>query len=290
MHLQPLQQHHAARRVGAQRWVRALPFQLPGQSSSNSSRKPTDQQQQQLAPAPAVTQQVVPFETQAPSSAAVSSSLKFAKHLANVSNGCAPPMTRFESLGWLLFESKRLQASLLGPTPQQAAASSWLSSAQGVQLLEQIYLIGAAIAELGTADGLQPLSSSNGSRAIVSLDYSRLLERYLQQHGHLLSEGFWSHLHAYDDLQVCFLPVGVLLGACWGLASDSQDGAGAISGCGVGDSCEQLCSLPVHFCASFLLTCVPAVPSALYSSACAGTGDPRRHSPRNALHGARHAV
>jgi hypothetical protein len=183
----------------------ALPFQLPGQSSS--SRKPTDQQQQQqqLAPAPAVTQQqqVVPFDPSAASSVAAPSPLKFAKHLANVSNGCAPPMTRFESLGWLLFESKRLQASLLGPnTPQQAAVSSWLSSAQGLQLLEQIYLVGAAIAELGTADGLQPLSSSNGSRAIVSLDYSRLLERYLQQHGHLLSEGFWSQLHAYDNLQV----------------------------------------------------------------------------------------
>lgn len=220
MHLQPLQQQHAAcRRVGAQqRLVRAaLPFQLPGQSSS--SRKPTDQQQQQqLAPAPAVTQQqqqqqqVVPFDPSAASSVATPSPLKFAKHLANVSNGCAPPMTRFESLGWLLFESKRLQASLLGPnTRQQAAASSWLSSAQGVQLLEQIYLVGAAIAELGTADGLQPLSSSNGSRAIVSLDYSRLLERYLQQHGHLLSEGFWSQLHAYDDLQARAIHVATAL-------------------------------------------------------------------------------
>lgn len=288
MHLQPLQQHHVARRVGAQqqqqRWVRALPFHLPGQSSS-SSRKPTDQQQQQQpTPAPAVTQQVEPFDPPAPSSVAVSSSLKFAKHLANVSNGCAPPMIRFESLGWLLFESKRLQASLLGPNPQQAAASSWLSSAQGVQLLEQIYLIGAAIAELGTADGLQPLSSSNGSRAIVSLDYSRLLERYLQQHGNLLSEGFWSQLHAYDDLQV-------RLFGCWGafrcllgFGQRQSVWGGGISGCGVRDSCEQLCCavqlacMHVRFCASFVLTCVPAVPSALYYSACAGAGDPRCHS------------
>jgi hypothetical protein len=128
------------------------------------------------------------------------SSIKFAKHLANVSNGCAPPMSRFESLGWLLFESKRLQAALVGPNP--AAVNSWLCSADSMQLLEQIYLVGAAIAELGTADGLQPLSSSNGSRAIISLDYSRLLERYLQQHGHLLAEEFWGSLHAYDDLQV----------------------------------------------------------------------------------------
>jgi hypothetical protein len=128
------------------------------------------------------------------------SSIKFAKHLSNVSNGCAPPMSRFESLGWLLFESKRLQAALVGPDP--AAVDSWLCSADTMQLLEQIYLVGAAIAELGTADGLQPLSSSNGSRAIMSLDYSRLLERYLQQHGHLLTEDFWGYLHAYDDLQV----------------------------------------------------------------------------------------
>lgn len=128
------------------------------------------------------------------------SSLKFAKHLANVSNGCAPPMSRFESLGWLLFETKRLQATTIGPSAQ--APDSWLCTAANTQLLEQIYLVGAAIAELGTADGLQPLSTSNGSRAIVSLDYSRLLERYLQQHGQLLTEEFWSGLCACDDLQV----------------------------------------------------------------------------------------
>lgn len=135
------------------------------------------------------------------SSSSTVSAVKFAKHLANVSNGCAPPPSRFESLGWLLFETKRLQASVIGAEAQ--LPDSWLSSADGMQLLEQVYLVGSAIAELGTADGLQPLSTSNGSRAIVSLDYSRLLERFLQQHGQLLTEAFWSGLHAYDDLQVC---------------------------------------------------------------------------------------
>lgn len=178
---------------------------LPGQQPP----KPSDPRSNSPIPAegPPYGTQIVQLQQQQPSANAVAalqgpgSPLKFAKHLATVSNGCAPPMSRFESLGWLLFESKRLQASLVGP--QQHAVGSWLGSRDSMQLLEQIYLVGAAIAELGTADGLQPLSSSNGSRAIVSLDYSRLLERYLQQHGHLLAEEFWSQLHAYDDLQVC---------------------------------------------------------------------------------------
>jgi hypothetical protein len=65
----------------------------------------------------------------------------------------------------------------------------------------QVYLIGQALAELGTADGMQPLSSSNGARAIVSLDYAKQLQRYTAQHGQLLAEGFWAALPD-DELQV----------------------------------------------------------------------------------------
>lgn len=217
-------QRHASRVASM-----AMPFQLP--NAGQLSRKlnplqllpgpqPTKPQQPRQQPnhsqnhiaadGTSYSTQVVPSGTgqqpvpaapvAVPGNSSTGLSLKFAKHLANVSNGCAPPTSRFESLGWLLFESKRLQASLIGSSP--SIVGSWLCSADSMQLLEQIYLVGAAIAELGSADGLQPMSSSNGSRAIVSLDYSRLLERYLQQHGQLLAEDFWSQLHAHDDLQV----------------------------------------------------------------------------------------
>lgn len=244
------QQYHISQRAVT---ARAMPFQLPNPAGPllNRFNRPQpqqlppvppqqqpqlqlpQQQQQQThntavdGPVQHSSAQVVPLSPaqQQPGAAFVSStsastststssasaSLRFAKHLANASNGCAPPSSRFESTGWLLFETKRLQAALIGPAPH--TAERWVASTEGLQLLEQVYLVGAAIAELGTADGLQPLSSSNGSRAIVSLDYSRLLERYLQQHGHLLAEEFWSGLHAFDDLQVswCF-PVFLLAG------------------------------------------------------------------------------
>lgn len=220
--LQPLHSkcqdaHRQGQRVSTAVVARAMPFQLPSAAQrflkSNPLRLPqqlpvppqqppsTSQQPEQQQQSAHLTAEgpVAPAPVTSTSSSA-SATLKFAKHLATVSNGCAPPMSRFESTGWLLFESKQLQSALIGPTPH--TVNSWVCNAEGLQLLEQIYLVGAAIAELGTADGLQPLSSSNGSRAIVSLDYSRLLERYLQQHGHLLAEEFWSGLHAFDDLQV----------------------------------------------------------------------------------------
>jgi hypothetical protein len=88
-----------------------------------------------------------------------------------------------------------------------------------------VYLIGQGLADLGTADGMQPLSSSNAARAIVSLDYAKLLARYSSQHGHLLAEAFWAALPD-DELQVngaaCELPYFTLfvqqLGwlECWG--------------------------------------------------------------------------
>jgi hypothetical protein len=65
----------------------------------------------------------------------------------------------------------------------------------------QVYLIGQGLSDLGTADGLQPLSSSNAARAIVSLDYAQQLARYSSQHGHLLAAGFWGALPD-DELQV----------------------------------------------------------------------------------------
>jgi hypothetical protein len=174
---------------------------LPGLQGWSAAAKAVDplrvlqqQQQQQVArPADAVMPAAPP---------ATLASLKFAKHLSTVTNGCAPPAARFEALGWLLYESKRLQAALLGPLN---GSSSWqldMHSPAQLALLEQLYVIGAAVAELGTADGLQPLSTSNGARAIACLDYQQLLQRYLVQHGQLLTEAFWSQLHAHDELQV----------------------------------------------------------------------------------------
>lgn len=69
-----------------------------------------------------------------------------------------------------------------------------------------MYLIGQALADLGTADGSssQPhgSSSSNAARAMLSLDYAKLLARYCCQHGCLLAQGFWAALPD-DELQVC---------------------------------------------------------------------------------------
>jgi hypothetical protein len=145
------------------------------------------------------------------STSSSSSTLRFAKHLAVVSNGCAPPATRFESLGWLLFHAKQQQQTLVesaaavaGLHADPSLTSFWLLQPLAeakVHLLQQIYLIGQALADLGTADGLQPLSTSNGSRAIVSMDYAKLLKRYLQQHGPLLVESFIAELPD-DELQV----------------------------------------------------------------------------------------
>jgi hypothetical protein len=94
-----------------------------------------------LAPAPA------PIMTSSDTS---SSGVRFAKHLATLSNGCAPPCTRLESLGWLLFESKRQQAALGLALPPAAApgsssdsvpalqAQQWLATAESRRLLEQV--------------------------------------------------------------------------------------------------------------------------------------------------------
>jgi hypothetical protein len=84
--------------------------------------------------------------------ASSSSSMRFAKHLATLSNGCASPCTRLESLGWLLFESKRQQAALglappPGAVPDSSSSSSqalalqaqqWLATAESRRLLEQV--------------------------------------------------------------------------------------------------------------------------------------------------------
>lgn len=103
----------------------------------------------------------------APPSSSSSSSLRFAKHLATLSNGCAPPSSRLESLGWLLFESQRQQAALgLGPPAAAAApgasgsssssdealarqAQQWLATAESRRLLEQVRIASAAIALTG---------------------------------------------------------------------------------------------------------------------------------------------
>lgn len=196
----PCQQHGAASHSSRRQ---QLAVKAGSQSGGQISRRFPNNPLQLLQPQHQQQQQQ-PL-TAAPdthTSTAVAASLKFAKHLSSVSNGVAPPSSRMESLGWLLFETKRLQASSL-PQQDSSDPAVWLRSADSLQLLEQIYLVGAAIAELGTADGLQPLSVSNGARAIVSLDYSRLLERYLQQHGQVLTEQFWCGLAAHDDLQVC---------------------------------------------------------------------------------------
>jgi hypothetical protein len=98
----------------------------------------------------------------ASSSSSSSSSVRFAKHLATLSNGCAPPCTRLESLGWLLFESQRQQAALglglptaagqgaAGPDSSSSSSSSeqalaqqaqqWLATVDSRRLLEQVRL------------------------------------------------------------------------------------------------------------------------------------------------------
>lgn len=113
------------------------------------------------------------------------SPLAFTRHLVAAANGGAPLPCRMESLAWLLFSTGREQARLLGGTPPDAP-SVWLASPEAAELLERVYAVGEAAAELGVADGLAPPGggagvASNGQRAIASLDFAGLLTRYLQQ-------------------------------------------------------------------------------------------------------------
>jgi hypothetical protein len=65
-------------------------------------------------------------------------------------------------------------------------------------------MIGQGVADVGACERLQPGASAAG-RAIASLDYARLLERYLAQHGALLAEPFIEQL-PLDDLQASAEP------------------------------------------------------------------------------------
>jgi hypothetical protein len=102
----------------------------------------------------------LPAATAPSNSSSSSSSLRFVKHLATLSNGGALPSTRLESLGWLLFESQRQQAALgLAPPPAAAdvkgtampsssssgsdqvlalQAQQWLATAESRRLLEEV--------------------------------------------------------------------------------------------------------------------------------------------------------
>jgi hypothetical protein len=63
--------------------------------------------------------------------------LRFTKHLSIVCNGLAAEPARLQSLAWLLFESRRLQAALVGGVAHQPAA--WVAAGPaGVLLLEQV--------------------------------------------------------------------------------------------------------------------------------------------------------
>ncbi|KAF8071366.1 hypothetical protein HT031_001450 [Scenedesmus sp. PABB004] len=137
--------------------------------------------------------------------------LRFAKHLAAASNGVAPAAARSESMAWLLFDAKRAQAALFGGEgPPPCDAASWLAAPGGRALLERLLLLGGALAELGTADGLAPLASGAGARAVASLDYARLLERFLAQHGAVLAEAFAAAL-PNDELQAKAVHVAACL-------------------------------------------------------------------------------
>ncbi|GBF99973.1 hypothetical protein Rsub_12666 [Raphidocelis subcapitata] len=140
---------------------------------------------------------------------AAATPLAFARHLSAATNGSAPLGTRMESLSWLLFSSGRAQAALPGPP---ADPSTWLAAPGGLDLLEQVYVVGGAVADLGVADTLYSgaAPASNGQRAVAALDFAALLTRYLGQHGVTLREGFVAEL-PHDWLQAKALHVGSCL-------------------------------------------------------------------------------
>lgn len=113
-----------------------------------------------------------------------SSQLAFARHLSTASNGCAPLGSRMESLSWLVFMSGQQQARTITGPP--ADPSSWLETAEKLALLEQVYVLGQAVADLGVADGVYAAgagggAASNGQRAVAALDFAALLGKYLNQ-------------------------------------------------------------------------------------------------------------
>lgn len=136
-------------------------------SSSSSSTRTLQETPPDPSAAALSTPANLPEAAAPPSSSSSSSGLRFAKHLATLSNGCAPPSSRLESLGWLLFESQRQQAALgLGPPAAAAApgasgsssssdealarqAQQWLATAESRRLLEQVRIASAAIALTG---------------------------------------------------------------------------------------------------------------------------------------------
>jgi hypothetical protein len=148
--------------------------------------------------------------------AAASPHLAFARHLAAACNGAAPLQARMEAASLLLFNTGRQQRALLAGPPSDAA--SWLASPDSVTLLEQVYEVGGALADLGVGDagpsgpyaGAAPVS--NGARAVAALDFAALLTRYLQQHGVTLRDAFVAEL-PYDWLQVRARAGAALLGA-----------------------------------------------------------------------------
>ena len=145
-------------------------------------------QQQQLAPALAQPRGALAPPAGAPPPSAydaASQQLAFARHLSTASNGLAPLSSRLESLSYLVFTTGQAQARLLrGPASDPR---SWLESGEGVALLERVYLLGQAVADLGAAAdgayaaGAGGVAASNGQRALASLDFASLLSRYLAQ-------------------------------------------------------------------------------------------------------------
>ena len=113
---------------------------------------------------------------------AAASPLAFTRHLVAASNGAAPLPSRMESLSWLLFSTGREQARLV--TGSSEDPSAWLSGPEAAELLERVYAVGEAAADLGVADDLAAGNGapvSNGQRAVAALDFAALLTRYLHQ-------------------------------------------------------------------------------------------------------------
>lgn len=152
------------------------------------------QPQQQQQPAQAAA---------APSVMPMDSSLAFARHMITATNAAQPLGMRLEALSFLLFRMRSLQAAAVtGPVEDPC---SWMATVDGLALLEQVYMVGQAIADLGVADSVYAgaaggIAASNGQRAVAALDFSQVLSRYLQQHGVTLKESFVAGL-PYDWMQ-----------------------------------------------------------------------------------------